>query len=171
MGDLFDSRDPAVDGHDEAATLFGEARDRVPLQAVSLVEPARHVSLDVGAQLAKDQHGERRRADPVRVVVAVDADPLARRNRRADRVAGLSHVPELERIVLGKLRLEEGEGPLGLAVPAADEHARRDGAELQLLGERVHELPRGGVAQCPKVVRHGQPTVRGPPDGARRRGR
>ena len=62
--------------------LLGEARDRRRGDAVALLEPARQVPADVGAELPQRQHRERRRADAVDVVVAVDADPLAALDRR-----------------------------------------------------------------------------------------
>ena len=78
-----------------------------PRDAVALVEPARQVVRDLRAELAQDEHGERGRADPVGVVVAVDADLRPGRDGRPDRLAGLAHVAELERIVLGQLGGEE----------------------------------------------------------------
>jgi hypothetical protein len=42
------------------------------------------VPVDLRAQLAQGQHGERGRADAVDVVVAVDADPLAALDRPPD---------------------------------------------------------------------------------------
>ena len=56
-----------------------------PFEAVALLEPRRQVPLRLGAELAQQQHGERGRADPVGVVVAVDADPRAGRDRGPDR--------------------------------------------------------------------------------------
>ena len=76
-------------------------------EAVALLEAARQVPFDVRPELPQGQHGERGRADPVDVVVAVDADPLAGRDRRADAVDRRGHVAERERVVPGRLRLEE----------------------------------------------------------------
>ena len=77
LGDLVDGRDPAVDGEDEPATLVGEPGKRVAADAVALVEAAREVPGDVGAELAQEKNGERGRGDAVDVVVAVDADPAS----------------------------------------------------------------------------------------------
>ena len=107
MRDLLDRGHAAVDGQHEPDALAGQPRQRLARDAVALVEAARQVVRDVGAELAQDEHGQRGRADPVGVVVAVDADPRPGRDRRPDRVAGLAHVAELERIVLGQLRVEE----------------------------------------------------------------
>ena len=61
--------------------------ERLAGDAVALLEAARQVPVDLGAELAEDEDGERRRADPVDVVVAVDADPRPGRDRGADALA------------------------------------------------------------------------------------
>ena len=76
-GDLGDRGDPAVDGDDECAPVAGQPVERLARDAVALLEPAREVPGDVRAELPQDEDGERRGADPVRVVVAVDADALS----------------------------------------------------------------------------------------------
>ena len=73
--DLGDGGDPAVDGQDEVETLLGEPGQRLAVQAVPLLEARRQMPGDVGAELAQEQDRQRRCADPVGVVVAVDADP------------------------------------------------------------------------------------------------
>ncbi len=75
--DLLDRSDSAVDRDHECAALLGEPCDRLARDAVALVEAARQVPADVRAELAQADDRERRGADPVDVVVAVDADPLA----------------------------------------------------------------------------------------------
>ena len=81
---LVDGRDPAVDGQDEPAALLRESLERVPADAVALVEAARQMPLDVGAELAQHEHGQHGRADAVDVVVAVHANSLSCGDRRAD---------------------------------------------------------------------------------------
>src|SRR5215212_11083021 len=76
--------DAAVDPQHEPAAFLGEPLERRAADAVALVETAGQVPLDVGAELAQHEDGEHRRADPVDVVVAVDTDALAARDRRAD---------------------------------------------------------------------------------------
>ena len=78
-GDLLDGGDAAVDGQDEPAALVGETVERLAREAVALVEAARQMPVRVGAERAQRQNGERGGADPVDVVVAVDADALALR--------------------------------------------------------------------------------------------
>ena len=50
--DLGDSGDPAVDGEDEVEALLGEPRQRLPVQAVALLEPRRQMPGDVGIALS-----------------------------------------------------------------------------------------------------------------------
>ena len=76
-GHLGDRGDPAVHGDDEGAPVAGQSVERLAGDAVALLEPAREVPGDVCAELPQDEHGERRGADPVRVVVAVDTDALS----------------------------------------------------------------------------------------------
>ena len=102
-GDLLDCGDATIDGQNEAAALVGEPRQRLAPQPVTLLEPARQVPLDLGSEPAQDEDGERGGADSVRVVVAVDADPLPARDRASDRLDRAGHVAEQERVVAGQL--------------------------------------------------------------------
>ncbi len=77
FGDLFDRGHAAVDREHEAAAFVGEARQGLALDAVAFLEAARQVPGDVGAELAQDEDGQGGGADPVRVVVTVDANALA----------------------------------------------------------------------------------------------
>ncbi len=74
--DLGDSRDSAVDGENELHALLGELGDCRGRNPVTLLEPAREMPDDVGTELTERQRRERRRADAVDVVVAMDTDPL-----------------------------------------------------------------------------------------------
>ena len=136
--DLLDRGHAAVDGHHQPDALPGQAGQGVAREPVALVEAARQVERDVGAQLAQDEHGERGRADPVRVVVAVHADRLPFGDGAADRLAGRLHVAELERIVLGHLRREERPGPIHVRVPAPDEHRGKRLADAEIAHESPH---------------------------------
>ena len=132
-GDLVDRGDAAVDRQDEAASLVGKPLERRLAHAVALVEAARQVPFRVGAELAQDQDRERGRRDAVGVVIAVDADPAAVRDRGADRRARGFHVAECEGIVLRQRALEKRPRPGRVAVAAAGEHdgGRRGDAELR----------------------------------------
>ena len=133
--DLLDRGHAAVDGEHEAAPFVGESRQGLALDAVALLEAARQVPGDVGSELAQDQDGERRRADPVRVVVAVDADALAAGDRDLDRLHRTGHVTEQKRVVSRHFSGQEGLRLVGVAVPATDEHASRRLADLERLRE------------------------------------
>ena len=78
LRDLLDGRDPAVDGQNERATLLREPRQRLARDAVALLEAARQVPLDVGAEAARapSPRARSRRCRP-------------RRSRRARRSARL----------------------------------------------------------------------------------
>ena len=86
--------DAAVDRQNEAVALFGDALKRGVREAVALLEATRKVPADVGAELPQTDDGERRRADPVDVVIAVHADPCAGRDRSLNRAAGALDVAE-----------------------------------------------------------------------------
>src|SRR5207247_4049291 len=124
LGDLLHGGDAAVHCQDEAVALFREPRQRLAPHAVPLLEAAWQVPADVGTEFAEDEDSERSRADPVDVVVAVDADALARGNRGVYRRAGLVDGSEQLRIVQRRLAGEKGLCLVGVAVPAPDEDAR-----------------------------------------------
>src|SRR5687767_12432923 len=114
LGELLDGGDAAVDGEHEATPLVSQARERLALDSVALLEAARQVPDDVGAELAKDEDGEGRGADAVSVVVAVDADSFAVGDGPQDRLAGGRHVAEAKRVVAGKVSCEEPPRLLGV---------------------------------------------------------
>ena len=137
---FLDRGDAAVDREDEPATFRGQSFERLAADAVALVEAARQMPLDVGSELAQDEHREDGCADPVDVVVAVDADPLAGRDCRVDRLDRRVHGAEQPWIVQGLLAGQVSPRLVGVAVAAPDEHACRDLAEVELLRE-VARLP------------------------------
>ena len=114
LGNLRDGGDAAVDREHQPAALVGEPADRRARDAVALVEAARQVPVDVGAELAQEQDGERRRRDAVDVVIAVDADAPALRDRGADALARRAHVAEQERVVRRGSPVEERARFLGV---------------------------------------------------------
>src|SRR4051794_11668809 len=131
--DLGDRRDPAVDREDKAAAVLCKPRERLAPDAVALVEAARQVPFDLGAELPPDQDGEGGRTDPVRVVVTVDADSPSARDRSADRRAGRCHIAETLRVMRRERTLEERARPRDVLVPAANEHGRRRRTERELM--------------------------------------
>ena len=156
LRDLLDGSDPAVDGEDERAAVVRQARQRLARHPVALLEAAGQVPLDVRAQVAQGRHGQRGRADAVHVVVAVDADPPARRDRLADQRARGLDVPEQERVVPGRLRGQEGARRLGVAVAAPDEDACCRFADAERRGEPSH-LPARARTDRPGALVHRDP--------------
>jgi len=162
LGDLLHGGDSAVHGQHEADTVAGETREGVARDAVALLEAAREVPVGLGAQLAQDEDGERRRADAVDVIVAVDADALAALDGGPDPLDRHAHVAEQERVVARKLGVEEAAGVGGLAVPAPDEHRCGDLAHAELANERGDGL---------MVLAVNRPDTRHPEDGTGAAGR
>ena len=89
-----DGGDAAVHREEKLHAFLGEPRDRRRGDAVAFLEPAREMPDDVGAELSQRQGRERRGADAVDVVVAVDADPLAPLDGRAQPLDSRRHVAE-----------------------------------------------------------------------------
>ena len=163
-GDLVDRRDPTVHGEHERVPVLGEPLDRLAREPVPLVEAAREVPVDVGAELAQAYDRERRRADPVDVVVAVDADALAGRDRGSDALAGCARVPEERRIVARRLGRQERPSAFGVAVPAPDEDAGGGPADPERRGEGARLIVRAGTDR-PRALLHRAVTVRTASDG------
>src|SRR5262249_21067750 len=155
VSDLVDRGDSAIDGQDQAAALVREARQRLPANAVPLVEPARQMRYDVGPELAQDQDREGGRADPVGVVIPVDADATAGGDGAADRLTRRGHVAEPERVMRWKLACQERPRTGGVVVTSTDENRGRRAADLEIPHEGRRGLP---VARFdrPAAVVHGQ---------------
>src|SRR6266516_4811694 len=134
--------------------------------AAELAEAAGQMPVDVGPELAQDQDGQGGCADPVRVVVAVNADAPALGDGGANRLTRSGHVPEAERVVRRQRSLEEPARAGHIFVATPDEHGRRRRAERELTSER-----RDGVALTwfdrPGALVHGQSTLGSAPDGTR----
>ena len=152
--DLGDGRDPAVHGEEKPAALVGEPFERLAGDAVALLEAAREVPVDVCAEVAQRGDRERGRADPVHVVVAVHADPASGGDRLADRVTGLLHRAEQERIVAGIGRAQERACLRRVSVPPPDEDARSRLAEVEGRRQGPH-LSAGAGTDRPRALVHG----------------
>ncbi len=135
LGHLVDSRDPAVDGEDEAATLVREPGKRLAADAVALVEAARQVPGDVRAELAKEKNGQSGGGDAVDVVVAVNADPATLLDSCTDLGACSLHVSEQEGIVRRLLAVEEAARDSRVGVAAADQYRGRQFRDSELANE------------------------------------
>jgi hypothetical protein len=148
---LGNARDAAVDRQHDVEALFGETGQRLAVQAVALLEARRQMPRDVGAELAQEQHRQRRCADPVGVVVAVHADPSPGLDRGGQDIDRLAHVAERERVVAGQRSCQENPGRFRLGVAATDEDRSRYLVDLEgtrklaHLGERTRcKLPVSG---------------------------
>ena len=127
--------------------------ERVARDAVALLEPARQVPVDVGAELAQEQDGERGRADAVDVVVAVDADArAARRPPRGSARRPRAMSPSRNGSCPGSSASRNRRAVVGLAVAAAHEHRRRDLAHAELARERARRRARRAGAIVHELV-------------------
>ena len=146
-GHRVDGRDAAVDRDEQANAVARQPLDRLDGQAVALVEPAREMRLDLGAEPAQHRHGKRGRADAVRVVVAVDADRLAGRDRALEAHARGGHVAQKHRIVRRAVLVEERPRRIGGRMAAPDQHLGGRPPDAQLVREPVSILRRARVDQ------------------------
>ena len=135
--DLVDGGDRAVGGDEQLRTAFGEPPHGGGREAVAVLRAAGQKPVRVGTQRAQDADEDRRRADAVDVVVAVDRDPVAGLDVHQDEVAGVFDVREPRRLVALAGR-QPGARRVGVGHAAADEHLRHRmaDAELTLEGER-----------------------------------
>ncbi len=137
FGDLVDRRDPAIDGEQKADAVVREAAEGLARDPISLLEAARQVPVDVGAELSQEEDGERRGTDPVDVVVAVHADARPARSGGADAVDRNLHVSEKKRVVPRKCRVEEPRCRLRCVVATPYEDGRRDVVDAEVTRERA----------------------------------
>src|SRR6266536_1570343 len=163
LGALRNGRDAAVDREHEAAALVGEPAEGVAADAVTLVEPARQVPVDVRPELAQQEDGKGRRGDSVDVVVAVHTDARPRCDRGPDALAREAHVSEQERIVGRALAREKRPRLLGVGVPAPDKDAGRKLTDPQRVGEPGLQPVRARTDR-PGALVHRAVTVGRPPD-------
>ena len=119
--DLLRRRDSAVhrDRHLRAAGAnLLDARERQP---VAVAQPVGDQPVALGAELAQHRDEDRRRADPVDVVVAVHGHPPAVPGDREHSLADVLHPVEGEGVVV-VARLEEVPGLLDRPIAAPHEH-------------------------------------------------
>ena len=145
-GDLGDRRDRAVDGDQQVGAARGEPLDGGGGEPVAVVDAARQVPVDVGAQRAQRAHEDRGRGDAVDVVVAVDGDARAPADVAEDDPGRLAQPAErLERMRL--LGVEEAPRGGRIAQPAPHEHLREHVRDAQLAAQplRGGEVVRGDL--------------------------
>ena len=98
--------DAAVHGHDDARPVGGELANRLRVQAVALLVAIGDVGADADADLTEGAHEDRRSGDAVDVVVPIDDDALASRERTTEarhRAVEIGH----RRTALGDPRRQE----------------------------------------------------------------
>ena len=149
-GDLLDRGDRAVDRDQQLGPLLRQSLHGVRRQAVAVLDPAGHEPVDDGAERAQGPDHDRRRADAVDVVVAVDGDPAARRDGGEDQLAGLVDPRERRRIVR-LAGLEEGPHLRGLGQAAADEHLGQHVPDPELALERERRRQLIGCDREPRL--------------------
>ena len=121
---LFHRGNATVDADDHLRAVLRELPERRRVQAVALLVAIRYVRTDHEAKLPEGAHQDRRAGDPVDVVVPIDDDALASRERTTeplDRAIQIEH----RRAIFGRPRGEEG-GHLGDGKAAAGEHLRHE---------------------------------------------
>jgi hypothetical protein len=153
-GDLVDGRDRAVGGDQQARAAGGQALDGRGRQAVAVLRAAGQKPVDVGAERAQHADEDRRRADAVDVVVAVDRDPAGRVHVLEHERGGDVHPGEGRRIV-ALVGGKPGAGGVRLAQAAAHEHLRDRVADAEVALERedgIHVA--GGDLQLGGLGRH-----------------
>src|ERR1700722_20375062 len=159
--DLGNRGDRTVGADQQARAALGKAPHGRLRQAIAVAHAVGQVVVDVGAEPAQRSDENRRRADPIDVVVAVDRDPPARSHVTEDRRDRALDPGERARRVL-LVGLEDRAGAHRIAQPAPDEHLGERPADPQLapkardvgaraLGDlkawRLHDPPTYGQAE------------------------
>ncbi|MBV6467223.1 MAG: hypothetical protein PGMFKBFP_02566 [Anaerolineales bacterium] len=125
---FFGRADSAVHADDESNPVRVEFVERVVVQSVAFLEAVGDVLVDVAAEGAQTLDQQRGGGDAVHVVIAIDGDPFAIRERGLDAIHGDAHVLHLERVG-AEVRLGAQEG-LSLRIggdAAVEEDLPQDG--------------------------------------------
>ena len=158
--------DPAVHRHNERDAVLMEPVDCGRLQPVAVAQPLGDEVHDRSAEHFERPSEDHRRRDAVDVVVTVDRDALAARERQLEPRDRTFHVPQAERIVqMIQRRIEEALRRGGVVQPAEAEQTR-DG---RMQAERCRQ--RGRLffiawQMLPDERSHGRSGFRGPSGSA-----
>src|SRR5438552_176368 len=148
--------DAAVDGHDDARPIRGELAERLAVEAVPLLVAVRDVRADDRAELAERTDEDRRAGDAVDVVVPVDDDALASRERTVealDRPVQIAHRRALIRRDPGRQEVRH--------LPRADAPPREDPRDER--GDTIGDIPDPLCGHDPATLRHeAHPTFKYP---------
>ncbi len=143
-GDLLDCGDRAVDGDQQAGAAFRQPLDRAQRKAVAVLDATRQEPVDVPAEAAQRTHEDRRRADAVDVVVAVDRDACPAAHMREDQRDRVIDPRERARRVC-LVGAEERTRSDRLRQSAPHEHLRERAADAE---RRAQCLDRSRIARC-----------------------
>jgi hypothetical protein len=135
-----DRRHAAIDGDNDPGTLIGKLGHGGGVQAVPFLQPVRNVSLDWGVRVNEAERVEqdRRRGDPIHVVVAVDHDRLTGREGIEQSSGGPVQVRDERGIMqVQQRRLDERPHALGLDQAAAGQ----DSLEQRSVRRHGHRGP------------------------------
>ncbi len=124
--DLINSRDPAIDGHDQRSATLGQLPHIAVAEPIPVRDSVRDQPVAVDAKLAQRSHQDGRRADPVDVEVPMHRDPPFLFDDGQDRLQDRPHrLERLRRMHL--VGVEERPSLLGRPIAPPDE---RDGNRL-----------------------------------------
>src|SRR2546425_2352170 len=148
--------DAAVDGHDDARPVRGELAERLAVEAVALLVAVRDVRADDRAELAERRDGDRRAGDAVDVVVPVDDDALASRERTMEALERPVHIAHRRALLRGDPgRQEVGHLRRADAPPGEDPRDER--------GDTIGDIPDPLCGHYPATLRHeAHPTFKYP---------
>ncbi len=153
--DLVDGGDRAVGGDQQTRAARREPLHGRARQAVAVLRPAGQKPVGVGAERAQQPDEDRRRADAVDVVVAVDRDPPAGPHVVEHKRADIVDAGERGGFVT-LVGCEPGACGTGVLQAAAYEHLRERVADPELAFEREHGGDvAGGDQQSSGRRRHG----------------
>jgi len=167
-------RGAAVGGHHHPGAGGAQPIERVDVEAVALATAVRDVEQGLRAQRAQAEDELRGAGDAVHVVVAVDGDGLARRERVGKARGRPAHVLQEERRAqpVGERRAEKGDRGVtvaDVAVPQESREQRR--VRRPQVGDGIGEHPRDGRPVAPPYPSpHHRPRLPSPPapaDGRR----
>jgi hypothetical protein len=136
------ARDAAIGRDEEPRPPRGEALDSLPCQPVSVLEAPGDVPVAGCASLAQRPDQDRRRRDPVAVVVTVDRDRVPGGDRPLDDRGDLAHGAECEWVVRIRCLQERPCLPHAPVAATHEGHGDRFG-QVQPL----HECPGLGVGE------------------------
>jgi hypothetical protein len=140
-----DRGDAAVDRDDDARSVRGELAQRLLVEAVALLVAVRDVRTDHDTELPEGAHEDRRTGDAVHVVVPIDDDALASRERTTEPLDRAVQVEHRRAVALGPRRDEISH--LRELDPARGEDPRDERRDAVGRGER-HLTREEPAANC-----------------------